>query len=166
MEIQISPVWRRVTTKVKPLLLLGIVLNLGSIAQSAAAQVSETQVNALVEALRLAAPPNSPDDGMYSEWQVLPGTIPGWSEQCTGQSVTPEQFEADPEMARSVVSCIVQWQLEEQSLSAGGDELMAVRGAACWWMTGESSGCDGGATADYVEHVLEFYQQQRSVPQA
>jgi hypothetical protein len=161
MNIQIGLAWRQVTIKATPLLLLGTVLNFGMVCQSATAQVNETQVNAFVEALRLAAPPDSPNDGMYSQWQVLAGTIPGWSEQCLGQSVTPEQFDADPEMARSVVSCIAQWQLEEQSVSVGGDELTAVRGAACWWMTGESGGCESGFTAEYVEQVLGFYKSIR-----
>lgn len=164
MKMRILSDWRQVTIKATPLLLLGTVLNFGTVCLSAAAQVSETQVNGLVEALRLAAPPNSPDDGMYSDWQVLPQTLQGWSEICLGQSVTPEQFEADPEIARSVVRCIAQWQLEEQLLSTGGDELTAVRGAACWWMTGESAGCQSGFTAEYVEKVLGFYQEQLSTP--
>ncbi|MGB3560984.1 MAG: hypothetical protein WBG66_06170 [Geitlerinemataceae cyanobacterium] len=166
MKIQILPILRQITTKATPLFLLGAVLNFGVLSQSAAAQVSETQVNALVEALRLAAPPDSPDDGMYSDWQVLPGTLQGWSEECLGQSVTPAEFEADPEIARSVVSCVAEWQLEEQSVSAGTDELAAIRQAACWWMTGESTGCDSGFTAEYVEQVLGFYQEQMSSPQS
>ena len=154
MKIQIS------TTKA----LLGILVSLGFFAAPAAAQVDEVQLDAFVEALRLAAPPDSPDDGMYSDWQVLPGTLTGWSEQCLGESVTPEQFEADAELARSVVSCIAQWQLEEQSSAAGNDDAI-VRRAACWWMTGEPTGCDSGFTADYVEIVSGFYREQLDSPE-
>jgi hypothetical protein len=165
MKIHDFPVWRQWITKATPFFLLGIVGNFGTFCPSAAAQVSETQVNAFVEALRLAAPPDSPNDGMYSQWQVLPETLKGWSEQCLGQSVTPEQFESDPEIARSVVSCVAEWQLEEPSNLAGDDELTAVRGAACWWMTGDAAGCDSGFTGEYVEQVLGFYREQISSPQ-
>lgn len=157
MKSWIVSAWRQVTIETAPLLLLGTALNLGIACTSAAAQVNETQVNALVEALRLAAPPDSPNDGMYSDWQVLAGTIPGWTEECVGKSVTPEQFEADAEMARSVVSCIVQWQLDQQWDAAGTDEQKAIRGAACWWMTGDANGCQSGDTAQYVQRVWEFY---------
>ena len=154
MKIQISP------TKA----LLGILVSLGFFASPAAAQVDEVQLDAFVEALRLAAPPDSPDDGMYSDWQVLPGTLTGWSEQCLGESVSPETFEADAEIARSVVSCIAEWQLEEQAGAAGNDDA-AVRRAACWWMTGEPTGCDSGFTADYVESVSGFYREHLDSPE-
>ncbi|MBE9041081.1 hypothetical protein IQ235_09855 [Oscillatoriales cyanobacterium LEGE 11467] len=155
MKIQISRIGDRIVTKA----LLGILVSIGFFATPATAQVDEAQLDAFVEALRLAAPPDSPDDGMYSDWQVLPGTLTGWSEQCLGESVTPEEFEADAEIARRVVSCIAGWQLEEQFSAVGNDDA-AVRRAACWWMTGEATGCDNGFTADYVESVSGFYQEQ------
>ncbi|HBK64181.1 MAG TPA: hypothetical protein DD000_11830, partial [Cyanobacteria bacterium UBA11166] len=46
----------------------------------ARAQVSDNQVSALVEALRLAAPQTGTEnDGLYSEWQIKPDNIPRWS---------------------------------------------------------------------------------------
>ena len=118
----------------------------------------DPQVNALVEALRLSAPPNRPNDGMYSQWQVLPAIIPSWTSQCTGQEMTPAQFEADPTTARSVVACIIRRELEIEFRDTGNNEMIAVRRTACWWMTGKPSGCNSGATADYVEKVMSFYQ--------
>ncbi|MDY6936547.1 MAG: hypothetical protein SWY16_02685 [Cyanobacteriota bacterium] len=160
MKTQILPTRRIVANA-----LFGIFVSVGFFASPATAEVGEAELDAFVEALRLAAPPDSPDDGMYSDWQVLPETLVGWSEQCLGESVTPEQFEADPELARSVVSCVAQWQLEEQLSAAGNDDATAVRRAACWWMTGEPTGCDSGFTADYVESVSGFYQEQLNAPE-
>ena len=60
------------------LLLSGLVASLVlSALPTQAQQVTNTQVGALVEALRLAAPKTGkPNDGLYSEWQVTPGIIP------------------------------------------------------------------------------------------
>ncbi len=149
--------WQHIR-KIQHLLLSGMAVSFGLLVLSPAMAVSKNQVNALIEALRLAAPPNSDNDGMYSQWQVLPGIIPNWTSQCTGTSLTPEQFEANPTVARSVVSCIVQRELAKQPK----DEMIAVRNTACWWMTGTIDGCTSGATAEYVQRVMEFYQQQES----
>jgi hypothetical protein len=63
----------------------------------AQAQVTDAQVSALVEALRLMAPPASPSgERLYSEWQVKGENIPRWSQSCIGRSLTPELFEASP----------------------------------------------------------------------
>lgn len=127
---------------------------------SAVTLVSDNQVAAMVEALRQAAPPNRPNDGMFSQWQVLPNIIPSWSKQCIGQELTPAQFEADATAARTVVSCIMQRELNRQYSANNNNETAAVRGTACWWMTGNATGCSSGATASYVEKVLGLYQQQ------
>jgi len=34
-----------------------------------------------------------------------------------------------------------------------------VRGVACWWMTGNYTGCNNGFTAGYVQKVVDFYKQ-------
>ncbi|ACK66742.1 conserved hypothetical protein [Rippkaea orientalis PCC 8801] len=123
------------------------------------AQVKTNQVNALVEALRQAAPPNRPNDGMYSDWQVLPGIIPDWSKRCAGKTMTPEQFEKDPKMARQVVSCIVKRELQTQ-WNETKNEQQAVRQTACWWMTGKPKECQSGTLVTYVQKVLNTYQKQ------
>ncbi|MBE9039392.1 hypothetical protein IQ235_01095 [Oscillatoriales cyanobacterium LEGE 11467] len=158
MKIQISQTGRVVTKT-----LMGILASIGLFACPATAQVSEAQIDAFVEALRLAAPPDSPDDGLYSDWQVKPATLTGWSEQCLEETVTPEEFEANSEIARSVISCVVEWQLAEQFSAVDNDEESAVRRTACWWMTGDAIGCNTDFTADYRESVLGFYQQQLSL---
>jgi hypothetical protein len=152
--------------------LIGITLSLGlfssvipesSFAQTKQ-QVSNAQVAAMVEALRLAAPKTgSTNDGYYSDWQVKPETLKGWSKNCLKKEVTPTQFENDANLARQVVSCITTRELNKQ-YSATGNETAAVRGVACWWMTGNYTGCNSGFTGDYVKKVTNFYQQQRSKP--
>ncbi|MCA1991578.1 MAG: hypothetical protein LDL41_05955 [Coleofasciculus sp. S288] len=146
--------------KTRHLLLSGIIIGAGFWAMPGAAEVSDTQVNAFVEALRIAAPPNRPNDGMYSPWQVLPGIIPDWTKRCIGQSMTPEQFEANTDAARRTVSCIARRELNKQMGETGNDDTAAARRAACWWMTGNYSGCGEGATATYVQRVVDAYKQQ------
>ncbi|HEY9294940.1 MAG TPA: hypothetical protein VIQ31_00955 [Phormidium sp.] len=143
-------------------ILAGICLGNGSaIAQQTrpARQVSDAQVNAMVEALRRGAPPNRPNDGMYSAWQVLPGIIPDWTKRCLGRQLTPAEFESDANAARETVACIARRELN-RLYSATGNESAAVRGAACWWMTGKDNACTSGATATYVQRVVGFYQPQ------
>lgn len=127
-----------------------------------AQQVSTPQVTALVEALRQAAPPQTPNDGMYSQWQVLPNNIPRWSKFCTKQELTPQQFEADPAKARSIITCIVRDLLQDEYKASGNNEMTAIRRAACWWMTGQSTACTSGEPAAYVQNVMNAYQQQRA----
>ena len=153
------------TQKIKHLLLGGIIVSLALWATPAYTQrsqpVSDAQINAMVEALRQAAPPNKPNDGMYSQWQVLPGIIPSWTKQCVGRELTPAQFESDTAAARNTVACIVRRELNKQYGAVSNNEIAAVRNVACWWMTGNTTGC-GGATGSYVQRVVSFYQQQRS----
>jgi hypothetical protein len=137
-----------------------VVLGLNSLPSVAQAQFKDTQVNALVEALKQAAPPNRPNDGMYSPWQVLPSIIPSWTKQCLGKEMNPSQFESNEKEARQTVGCIVKRELQTQAKSTP-DEQEAVKNVACWWMTGTNQGCKSGATATYVQRVLDFYQQQR-----
>ena len=128
-----------------------------------AQQVSKPQVEAMVEALRLAAPKiGVQNDGLYSPWQLTPGIIPSWSEQCLGREVTPKQLESSPGITRSIVSCIVRRELLKQYATASNSETTAVRRTACWWMTGNPTSCTNGQTAKYVQNVQRFYQQARS----
>ncbi|WP_066379530.1 hypothetical protein [Anabaena sp. CA = ATCC 33047] len=146
------------------LFLSGVIIGFGLSPLSAQAQkqVSDTQVAAMVEALRLAAPQTGKaNDGFYSAWQVKPETLRGWSRFCLKRELTPTQFENDATTARQVISCIVRRELNQQLTANKNNEIAAVRGAACWWMTGKYTGCNSGFTANYVQKVLGFYQQQR-----
>ena len=60
------------------LLLRGLLVSLALWTLPAQAQqISKPQVEAMVDALRLAAPKTSiQDDGLYSQWQITPGIIP------------------------------------------------------------------------------------------
>ncbi|MEO6860416.1 MAG: hypothetical protein ABI180_02530 [Microcoleus sp.] len=142
------------------LLLSSLIISLGLQTLPAAAAVTDAQVSALVEALRQAAPPQTANDGMYSQWQVLPGNISRWAKFCTKQDLTPQQFEADPKKAKLIVTCIVRDLLRDEYKASTNNELTAVRRAACWWMTGESAACKSGATATFADRVVRIYQQQ------
>ncbi|MBD2770720.1 hypothetical protein [Iningainema tapete] len=147
------------------LLLAGVIASFGLsslLVAQAQQQVSDTQVAAMVEALRQAAPKSGPSKGYYSAWQVKPETLKGWAKFCFKQEVTPTQFENDAALARKVVSCITRRELNKQF--KGNNETAAVQGVACWWMTGNYTGCNSGFTADYVKQVANFYKQQRSKP--
>lgn len=151
------------------LLLSGVIVSFGLVPSLAQAQqpISDAQVAAMVEALRQAAPQTkNPNDGLYSEWQVKPETLKGWSRTCLKRELTPTQFENSPVLARSIVSCIARRELTNQFAATNNNEIASVRGAACWWMTGNYTGCDKGFTAEYVQKVVRFYQQQRSKPAA
>ncbi|MBC6430089.1 hypothetical protein FM036_04220 [Nostoc sp. HG1] len=149
------------------LLLNGVIVTFGLLPLLAQAQqpISDTQVAAMVEALRQAAPQTkNPNDGLYSEWQVKPETLKGWTRTCLKRELTPTQFENSPAIARQVVSCITRRELTNQFRATNNNETASVRGAACWWMTGSYTGCNKGFTAEYVQKVVRFYQQQRSKP--
>ncbi len=149
--------------KAKYLLLSGLIMSIGlGVPPVSAQQATDAQVKALVEALRQAAPPQRPNDGMYSPWQVLPGNIRRWSKFCTKKELTPQQFDADEAKSRSIVTCIVRDLLNDEYKHSTNNELTAVRRSACWWMTGESTACQSGETATYVEKVVGFYQKYRS----
>jgi len=149
--------------KAKYLLLSGLIMSMGlGVPPVSAQQATDAQVKALVEALRQAAPPQRPNDGMYSPWQVLPGNIRRWSKFCTKKELTPQQFDADEGKSRSIVTCIVRDLLKDEYKASANNELTAVRRSACWWMTGESTACQSGETATYVQKVVGFYQKYRS----
>jgi hypothetical protein len=151
------------------LLLNGVIVTFALLPLLAQAQqpISDAQVAAMVEALRQAAPQTkNPNDGYYSEWQVKPETLKGWTKTCLKRELTPTQFENNRAIARQVVSCITRRELTNQFRATNNNEIASVRGAACWWMTGSYKGCNKGFTADYVQKVVRFYQQQRSKPAA
>ena len=146
-------------------LLSGVIIALGlsPLTVQAQQQSSKTQVTAMVEALRLAAPKTgSNDDGLYSEWKVKPETFKSWSKTCLEKEVPATQFASDPELARQVVTCIMERELKEQLNATNNNEAEAVRRSACWWMTGKYTGCNSGFTADYVKKVLGYYQKKGS----
>lgn len=129
-----------------------------------AQQVSKPQIEAMVDALRQAAPKTGiQNDGLYSQWQITPGIIPipSWSKQCLGREITPKQLESSPVVARSIVSCIVRRELPKHYIPSNNNETTAVRRTACWWMTGNPTSCSSGQTAKYVQNVQRFYQQAR-----
>jgi hypothetical protein len=151
----------------KRLLLSGVILGVGLWAMPAQAQVSEGQVRALVQALRDAAQQRAPgNNGLVSEWQILPENIPRWSRRCTGQALTSAQFEASTGKAREILVCVMRDVLRDEYKASGNSETLAVRRAAAWWMTGNPNRYNSDSTAAYTQNVLSFYQKQRTDSQA
>ena len=145
------------------LLLGGLIISLGLWTLPAQAQVSSAQVDALVEAIRQAAPQTGTSkDGLYSDWQVMPGNIPRWAKFCTGREVTPEQFGANASTARSIITCIVKDALQDEYPASGNNEAIAVQRVAAWWMTGDATRYTSSATSPYTNKVLSLYRKLKS----
>ena len=123
----------------------------------AQAQISDAKVEALVEALRVAAPPASADAGLYGDWRVKPDNITRWSKRCLDREVTPEQFAADEAVARPVLVCVLGPVLRDQLVQSNNNEMVAVQRAAAWWMTSDPTQYRTGSTGDYTLRVLEAY---------
>jgi hypothetical protein len=156
---------------VQRVLLSIALLSLGLWSSPVSAQVSNAQVSALVEALRLAAPQTGrADDGLYSDWQIKPGNIPRWSKQCIGRELSPADFEASPVTARAILVCVMRDVLNEQYRASNNNESVAIQRAAAWWMTGDGSQYnsvpENSYTYTYIQNVLKNYQQQRRNSQA
>jgi hypothetical protein len=144
----------------KRLLLSGVLVSVGLWTLPVQAQ-SAKQVTALVEALRQAAPQTGrADDGLYSDWKIQLPNILRWSRLCTGQALTPAQFEADPTKARQILACVMQDVLGDEYKATSNNESLAVQRAASWWMTGDPNQYNSGSIATYTKKVLGFYQQQ------
>lgn len=128
----------------------------------AAQSVMTYQVDALVEALRRAAPQTGrTDDGLYSDWQVKLDNITSWAKFCQ-MNLTVAQFDNNPEKARELISCVVEDLLKEEYTASGNNEEVAVLRSAAWWMTGDSTQYNSGTTAEYAGQVLKFYREERS----
>ncbi|MEB3827118.1 hypothetical protein [Phormidium sp. CCY1219] len=128
-------------------------------------QVSDAQIVALVEALRLAAPTTTTEeDGLYSPWKIKPSNIPRWSRLCIGEELTPEQFVADLTKARHILVCVMEDVLRREYPLSDNDEALAVRRAAAWWVAGDPSLYNAGEIALYTRKVLDLYQNLRAYP--
>lgn len=146
----------------KILLIGGLIFMLGMWIGSPSAQedLSNSQVAALVEALRLAAPKTGrEDDDLYSDWQIKPNNITRWSKRCIGVELSPQELEGNPITAREVVTCVMEKVFREQYPASGYDESVAVRRAASWWMTGDPEQYDSGWVQSYTQKVLDYYRQ-------
>lgn len=122
-------------------------------------QITDNQVAAFVEALRLSAPnTGNPNDGLYSDWKIKWENILRWSKRCTGTEMEPAEFEANTQKAREILSCIMGKILREQ-YAITEDESIAVRRAASWWMTGDPDQYDTPQTRRYTRKVLDFYRR-------
>ncbi|HAG83835.1 MAG TPA: hypothetical protein DCL61_22465, partial [Cyanobacteria bacterium UBA12227] len=122
--------------------------------------ISDRQISALVEALRLAAPQTGVEnDNLYSDWQIKPDNIPRWSNQCIGRELTPADFEASPVTARAILVCVMRDVFSEQYTESENNESLAVQRAAAWWMTGDGNQYNNSSTASYTQRVLDLYRQ-------
>ncbi|MGA2401977.1 MAG: hypothetical protein ABSG91_09740 [Syntrophobacteraceae bacterium] len=126
---------------------------------NAQAQITDTQVAAFVEALRLSAPNTGiKNDGLFSDWKIKEDNIVRWSKRCTGTVMTPAEFEANTQKAREIIGCIMGKILREQ-YEISRVESIAIRRAASWWMTGDPAQYDSPQAKIYTEKVLSFYKK-------
>jgi hypothetical protein len=121
------------------------------------AAISDEQVAALVEALRLAAPKSG---NLYSDWQIKAANISNWSQRCLGRSLTTSEFEADLEIARAILECKMGHVLREQYELSEYNEAVAVQRTAAWWMTGVAEQYQSSNIANYTQKVLNLYYQE------
>ncbi|AFY82932.1 hypothetical protein [Oscillatoria acuminata] len=128
-------------------------------------QISDSQVVALVEALRLVTSNSSGrDDGLESAWNIKPANIRRWSRLCLGEELTPEQFNLDRMKAQNILVCVMEDVLRTEYPLSGNDEEIAVRRAAAWWVSGDANLYDRGEFRHYTQQVLELYQNLRAQP--
>ncbi|HEY9837774.1 MAG TPA: hypothetical protein V6D27_12870 [Vampirovibrionales bacterium] len=128
-------------------------------------QISESQVVALVEALRLVTSNASGrDEGVENAWNIKPANISRWSILCIGEELTPEQFNADRMKAQNILVCVMEDVLRTEYPRSGNNENIAVRRAAAWWVSGDANLYDRGEFGDYTQQVLELYQNLRAQP--
>lgn len=130
---------------------------LGSAIALAAGPPSDAKVEALVEALRVAAMPTNLDPGLFSEWRIKPDNITRWTKQCLNREVAPEEFAADEAIARPTLICVLGPVLREQFAQNHNNEMVAVQRTAAWWLAGDPTQYRTGATGDYTLRVLEAY---------
>ncbi len=121
------------------------------------AAISDEQIAAFVEALRLAAPKSG---NLYSDWQIKAANISSWSQRCLGRSLTTSEFEADLELARAILECKMGHVLREQYELSEYNEAVAVQRTAAWWMTGVAEQYQSGNIANYTQKVLNLYYQE------
>lgn len=134
------------------------IVALGLIAAPVSAQMTDAQVDRIVEALRQASKPTKPVSGFYSDWQVKPENIKRWSKECGGKELSPQEFQANTGAARSIVTCVVRDVLKQAAKTIGTNERAAVERVAAWWMTGDTTKFNAPATAPYVQRALRAYQ--------
>ena len=121
-------------------------------------KVTEIQVRALVEALRLSAAKKVPaNSNLYSEWRVISDNIPRWSKQCHTTVITPAEFGANPSLARKILNCVMADVMQEQYNLSNNSEIIAVQRAAAWWATGDGRNFSKPDVIPYGQKVLGFY---------
>ena len=127
---------------------------------SSTTPISNAQVLALVEALRLAAPQTGTENnGLYSDWRIKPEKISLWSQRCMGREVTPEDFAANPATARTILLCVMGDVFRQQYSVSGNNEVVAVQRTAAWWLIGDPEQYNSDATAAYTQRVLDLYKK-------
>lgn len=134
------------------------IVAIGLIAAPVSAQMTDAQVDRIVEALRQASKPAKPVAGFYSDWQVKPENITRWSKACGGKELSPQEFQTNAGAARSIVTCVVRDVLKQEAKAIGINETATVERVAAWWMTGDSTKFNARETSPYVQKVLKVYQ--------
>lgn len=129
-------------------------------------QISDTWVKTLTEALRLTIvnlkQPNFP---VYSDWKLPPKAIADLSRLCTKKVILPEQFAANPALARSIIECAVRVFLNEEYYQSKNNELEAVKLAAAvfWFGTSDANIINNvPGSGEFLQNVVNNYRRLRS----
>lgn len=132
-------------------------------------QISDSWVKALAEALRLTIfntkQPNLP---VYSDWKLPPKAIANLSRLCTKKVVLPEQFAANPALARSIVECGLRVFLNQEYSQTQKNELEAAWRAAAifWYGTSDAKIINSlPESANFLQNVVNNYRRLRSASQ-
>lgn len=132
-------------------------------------QISDSWVKALAEALRLTSmnmkQPNYP---VYSDWKLQPKAIAVYSRVCAKKVILPEQFAANPALARSIVECGLRVFLNREYSQNQQNELEAARSAVAVFLYGTADPSiinKSPETVSFLQQVVKNYQQLRSPSQ-
>ncbi|MFB2934637.1 hypothetical protein ACE1B6_05110 [Aerosakkonemataceae cyanobacterium BLCC-F154] len=132
-------------------------------------QISDSWVKALAEALRLTrAKMKQPDYPVYSDWKLSPKAIAIYSRVCAKQVLLPEQFAADPALARSIVECGLRVFMNREYYQNQKNELEAARSAVAIFLYGTADPSIINKlpeTVSFLQEVVKNYQQLRSTSQ-
>lgn len=132
-------------------------------------QILDSWVKTLTESLRITIfntkQPNFP---VYSDWRLPPKAIANLSRLCTKKVVLPEQFAANPALARSIIECAMRVFMNEEYYQSKNNELEAVRRAAAvfWYGTADPGVIDSLPESDqFLQEVVNNYRRLRSASQ-
>ncbi len=128
-------------------------------------QISDSWVKALAEALRLTIANRKPPNYLvYSDWRLQPKAIAILSRLCTKKIVLPEQFAANPALARSIVECGLRVFMNEEYYQSQYNELEAAGRAVAIFLFGTADPAiiNSPENTSFLQEVVNNYRRLRA----